>query len=92
MTSPSLLIPGGFVWGVLLAFAHFGGLWMTLRIMPQAARPKRWFWRSWLVRFALTLGGMLAAMKLGSWVIVSTCAGFMVARQFLIPRLIGPEK
>jgi len=92
MTNPSLLIPAGFAWGALLAFVHFGGLWATLRAMPQAARPRLWFWRSWLVRFGLTLGGMLAAMKFGSWAIVAACAGFLAVRQFLIPRLIGSGK
>ncbi len=91
-TNPSLLIPAGFAWGALLALSHFGGLWVTLRIMPYAARPRLWFWGSWLVRFGVTLGGMLIAMKTGNWVIVSTCAGFYTARQLLIPRLIGPER
>ena len=92
MTNPSLLIPAGFAWGALLALAHFGGLWATLRVMPFAARPRLWFWGSWLVRFGLTLGGMLAAMKTGDMAIISACTGFFATRQFLIPRLIGLGK
>lgn len=92
MTNPSLIIPAGCAWGALLSIFHFGGLWATLRIMPMAARPRLWFWGSWLVRFGVTLGGMYAAMKTGNLAVVSACAGFYTVRQFLIPRLIELEK
>ncbi len=79
----------GFAWGGLLALMHFGGLWLSLTIMPRVSRPAQWFYGGLLVRYGLTLTGMWLALKVGPPAVMATCAGFYVMRMILVPRLSG---
>jgi len=82
-----ITISAGFAWGGLLAFIHFGGLWLSLTTMPRVARPAQWFYGCLLIRYGITLTGMWLALKTGPSAVVSACVGFYVLRMVLIPRL-----
>jgi len=83
------IISTGVVWGGLLAAIHFGGLWLSLTLMPRVARPMQWFYGGLLVRYGLTLTGMWLALKTGAPAVMATCAGFYAMRMILVSKLSG---
>lgn len=76
----------GLVWGGLLSMLHFGGLWLSLTLMPKVARPHLWFYGWLLVRYAVTLSGMWLALEHGPPVAMAACTGFYAMRMLLVPR------
>jgi F1F0 ATPase subunit 2 len=73
--------------GVGLGLFYFGGLWLTVRRLPDSSRPALLFVGSFAGRTALTLLGFYLVMD-GRWERMLAClAGFIMIRQFLISRL-----
>lgn len=74
-----------------LGLFYFGGLWLTVRRLPDTGRPALLFGASFVGRMALTLLGFYLVMD-GSWERMLAClVGFIIARQFLTSRL-RPER
>lgn len=84
-----MTISAGLVWGGLLSLIHFGGLWLSLTVMPRVARPMQWFYGGLLVRYGLTLTGMWLALKVGPVAVMAACTGFYLMRMILVPKLSG---
>lgn len=82
-------ISAGLAWGGLLALLHFGGLWLSLALMPRVVRPTLWFYGGLLVRYGVTLVGMWLALKVGHMAVMAACAGFYLIRMVVVPRLAG---
>ena len=59
-------ISAGFAWGGFLSLLHFGGLWLSLSLMPRMPRPRLWFFGGLLGRYAVTLGGVWLALRQGT--------------------------
>lgn len=73
--------------GAGLGLLYFGGLWLTVRRLPDFGRPALLFGASFAVRTALTLLGFYLVMD-GSWERMLAClVGFIIARKVLTSRL-----
>lgn len=76
----------GFAVGLLLGLIHFGTLWVTVRRMPDAARPGLLFAASFAVRIAVLVGGLLIVAH--DWrSLLSALLGLLVARTALTHRI-----
>ena len=76
-----------FVAGIGLGAFYFGGLWLTLRYLPEARSPGLVTLVSFAGRTLLTLLGMYFVMG-GRWQRLAAClAGMVVARVVLVRRL-----
>lgn len=77
--------------GVGLGLLYFGGLWLTVRRLPDSRRPALLFGASFAGRTALTVLGFYLVMD-GSWERMLAClGGFIIVRQVLVSRL-QPER
>ncbi|WP_320170557.1 ATP synthase subunit I [Maridesulfovibrio sp.] len=72
--------------GLLIAAFHFGGLWLTLRMLPVCARPRIFFWSSYLARYAVTLWGFAQVMAFGGYAWIASFLGFYLMRAFMLSR------
>ena len=71
--------------GCLLAGIYFGGLWWTVRCLPDARRPWLWYFGSLLVRLALVLSGFWIVIAHGDWPLLAACfLGFVGLRTVLV--------
>ncbi len=85
-------ISAGFAWGGFLSLLHFGGLWLSLSLMPRMPRPRLWFFGGLLGRYAVTLGGVWLALRQGPPAAMAACAGFYAMRMILVQRLCNTGK
>ncbi len=89
MSEPWLLLLAGLA-GAGLGLLFFGGLWYTIRQLPQSRRPALLLISSFLIRLSLTLLGF-------SWILGGAAAaidrllvafiGFLLVRLLLTRRL-----
>jgi len=84
---------GAFVIGCAIGTAYFMALWLTVRILPTAAHPGRLVLGSFLLRFVLAGTVLFVMIRFGGWAaIVAALAGFLLARQFVVRRLLRPDQ
>lgn len=76
---------GGFVLGLL----HFGGLWLSLRLLRQRTRPALWLLASSGLRITVSLGGLWWLMAGAPLRLLAALGGFILARWLLSQRLGG---
>jgi F1F0 ATPase subunit 2 len=77
-----------FVVGIGLGFFYYGGLWLTVRRLPDARQPSLWILLSFLGRASLSLLGLYLASE-GRWErILIGLLGFVIARVVLVRRLL----
>jgi F1F0 ATPase subunit 2 len=82
-------VPGmlAFATGMALGALHFGGLWHTLRRLPEAGRPLNLLLWSFWVRAALAVTGLGLVMD-GRWErLAAALGGFVLMREILVRRL-----
>ena len=83
-----VFLVASFLVGVLLGCFYFGGLWWTVRRMPQTAAAGFWLLGSFVLRTAVVLTGFLAISN-GQWErIIASLIGFLIARSAIV-RLTG---
>lgn len=87
--SDLMLTIAAFGIGLLLSSLHFGGLWLTVRILPRCARPRLFFWSSYLGRYGVTLWGFAQVMKFGGLALASAFLGFYLLRTFMLSKVSG---
>lgn len=88
MTDPQWLFVA-FLAGIGLGVLYFGGLWLTVRYLPEARSPALVALVSFAGRTLLTLLGLYLVMG-GRWQRLVAClVGMVVARVALVRRL-GP--
>jgi F1F0 ATPase subunit 2 len=78
-----------FAIGAALGALYFGGLWLTVRRVTDARRPKTMLLLSFLGRAAIVLAGFYAVTQVfrGQWEALAVAMlGFMGARSLLIRR------
>ncbi|ACS80291.1 ATP synthase subunit I [Maridesulfovibrio salexigens] len=75
--------------GLLLSAIHFGGLWLTVRMLPRCERPRMFFWSSYLGRYGITLWGFAQVMSYGGGPFVSSFLGFYLLRTYLLANQCG---
>lgn len=72
--------------GMLLSGIHFGGLWLTVRMLPTCERPRLFFWSSYFGRYFITLWSFAQIMKFGGLAMASSFMGFYFLRTFVLSR------
>ena len=80
-----------FLTGAVLGLFYFGGLWLTVRRIHNAAHPGLWMTASFAGRLAVLLMAFYLLMAGGWERVVVSLAGFLVSR-FMMVRLIRPAK
>lgn len=76
--------------GGLLGVIHFGGLWLTVRRLPQISRPALWMGGSLLLRGLVVLAGFYFIVLAGWPATVAALAGFIAVR-LLFGRRLRPD-
>ena len=67
--------------GLMLGLLYFGGLRVTVRRLPGAARPARLFLLSLTIRLAAVAAAFFAVAQFGRWDLLLACLlGVLVAR------------
>jgi F1F0 ATPase subunit 2 len=73
--------------GAALGAFYFGGLWHTVRRLPEARAPLLCLLGSYLLRVPLAMAGLYLATG-GRWDrLMAALAGFMLCREILVRRL-----
>jgi F1F0 ATPase subunit 2 len=71
--------------GLLIGGWYFGGLWWTVKRMPQANRPLQLYLLSLAVRLLIVAITFYVMIKWFDWLHLLAClAGFLAARFFII--------
>jgi F1F0 ATPase subunit 2 len=86
MTELSLLALG-LVFGAVLGIFYFGGLWLTLRHLPNSRQPALLTLGSFLGRSLVCLFGFYLVSSSGLGVLIFGVVGFILAKVLLISRL-----
>lgn len=73
--------------GATLGLLFFGGLWLTVRRVPEARRPGLLMAGSFLVRVGLLAAGLLLLARAGAAHLLAGLLGVLVARTLLVRRL-----
>lgn len=87
--SSSMIIFAAFGIGLILSVVHFGGLWLTVRMLPRCRRPRLFFWFSYLGRYGFTLWGFAQVMSFGPLPFVSAFLGFYLLRTYALANHCG---
>lgn len=78
---------GSLLAGMAIGLFYFGGLWWTVRRLPQVRRPALWTLSSYLVRMTASVGAIYLVSE-GRWErILILLAGFLAARFLMVRRL-----
>jgi F1F0 ATPase subunit 2 len=91
LVSSLMITLAAFGIGLLLSGIHFGGLWLTVRLLPSCERPRLFFWSSYLARYAVTLYGVAQVMKHGGLAMTAAFIGFYLLRTFMLSRVSGVD-
>jgi F1F0 ATPase subunit 2 len=75
-----------FTMGMALGAAYFGGLWYTLKRLPDARRPFQGLFCSFLARATVAMTGFGLAMNGGWDHLIAALGGFIVAREIFVRR------
>lgn len=76
--------------GAALGALFFGGLWWTLRQLPDAKSPALLTLVSALVRMAVALSGLYICARISLAALLVCLTGFLLARALLISALRSP--
>ena len=75
--------------GVLLGGFYFGGLWLTVRRLPDSATAGLWLLGSFVLRTAVVLFGFFVVSD-GRWERIVAClVGFLLARTVILRVSVG---
>jgi F1F0 ATPase subunit 2 len=89
-TSGQLLISA--LWGMSLGIFYFGGLWLTVRLVPQVANPKQLLFISFILRISVVLAGLWLVLRLHSLHFLATLAAFFLVRFIMLSRISRPNQ
>ena len=79
-----------FLWGAVLGLFYFGGLWMTLRLLPRAGKPRVWLAFSYILRVAGALAGFWVVVQKDPGAFLFTFLAFFAVR-IILTRVLGRE-
>lgn len=78
--------------GIILGFAYFGGLWLTMQALPSTRHPALLVIGSYLSRLAMAFASLLAIALLGGWKpLLVSMGGFLLVKVVLAWSL-GPYR
>lgn len=90
MNSQVLLI--GSVWGLLLGFFYFGGLWLTVQRVPGSGKTKRLLFFSFIVRIAAVMTGFWFILHYDPLGFAVTLTAFFLVRIVITRMIHRPQK
>ena len=76
-----------FLAGIVIGGVYFGGLWATVRGLPDAGKPFRRLGLSFALRAALALAGFWLVLQGGWESLAAAMVGFLAMREILLRRL-----
>lgn len=76
-----------FGFGIVLGLFFYGGLWLTVRRLPDCAYPTMLSLGSLILRMSLTLGGFVILIG-GRWQNAAAALAGFTAASFLLPLLL----
>jgi F1F0 ATPase subunit 2 len=79
-------IAGALIAGVLLGAAYFGCLWLTVKRLPSARRPKLLMFSSLAVRLLVALAAFFGVSLLGFEPLITCFIGFLIGRRIMVRR------
>ncbi|MGR9015015.1 MAG: N-ATPase subunit AtpR [Gammaproteobacteria bacterium] len=82
-----LLAVGVLLWGAVLGFMYFGGLWLTLRRLTEVKRQTVWVLGSLAIRNVLAVIGFFPVVRLGWQYAIICLVGFTVLRLIWVRRI-----
>lgn len=86
--SDMFIIILSFVTGILMGTFFFGGLWLTLKRLPDSRNPVLLTMGSYFGRIAVCVSGFYVAVKIGDWEgLLVFMGGFMIMRFALVRHL-----
>ena len=74
----------GCIWGMTLGIIYFGGLWVTVRLVPRAVNPKILLLASFILRMALLLAGIWYVLRAGPLAFTATLGAILLVRFVMI--------
>jgi len=87
MTFYTVQLVAVFLTGAALGLFYFGGLWLTIRRIPNVQQPGMLLLVSYVVRIAVVMLAFFFVMA-GEWERIIAClAGFLVMRTCMIHRI-----
>lgn len=84
MTTTALSVLLGCLAGAALSVLHFGGLWLTVQVLPTAQRPGLMIMGSVVARLGVSLMGFYLVLHFGWESLVASLAGFLTLRFVLL--------
>ena len=82
----------GALWGLALGIFYFGGLWVTVRLVPRVANPKKLLFVSFILRISVLLSGLWFVLRLHSLHFLATLAAFFLMRFIMLSRISRPNQ
>lgn len=76
--------------GIIFGLFYFGGLWLTLKSLPNSKQPALLSLSSFLGRSAICLYGFYLVSSSGLEAMAFSLAGFILSKFVLIHRLKSP--
>jgi len=88
----SQMFLAGSVWGLLLGFFYFGGLWLTVQRVSRSGKPKRLLLVSFVVRIAAVMTGFWFILHYDPAGFGVTLAAFFLVRIVMTRLIRRPQK
>jgi F1F0 ATPase subunit 2 len=82
----------GCLWGMILGITYFGGLWVTVRLVPRVSNPKILLFASFILRMALLLAGIWIVLRAGPLAFAATLGAILLVRFVMIRTAGRPQK
>lgn len=88
MRSDTLFLIVALADGIGMGVVYFGGLWLTIQILPVSKYPSLIMACSFFIRIAITLFGLYCIIYDGRWdSLLAFMSGFLLMRVILIRQL-----
>ncbi len=82
----------GCLWGMTLGIVYFGGLWVTVRLVPRVSNPKTLLLASFIPRMAILLAGIWFVLRAGPLAFAATLGAILLVRFVMIRTACRPQK
>ena len=83
-------LSAGFLVGILLGLAFFGGLWWTTQRVISSHSPALLVFASLLLRMSVLAAGLFAMSQVGAGAVVAAGCGVLLVRCWMI-RVLGRQ-
>ena len=82
----------GCLWGMPLGIIYFGGLWVTVRLVPRVSNPRILLLTSFILRMAILLAGIWFVLRAGPLAFAASLCAILLVRFFMIRTVGRPQK